>query len=198
MANIEKFDMIADKYESKLRIELFELFRDELLKLGVSGRLLDFGCGTGNLGISLASECETVCLLDPASEMRAVVCDKIDQRRLDNCYVSDLNLESGERLSASFDYIIVAQVLLHIPDYQSLLASLVSSLNQGGTLVIFDYLKNERVSSEIVHNGFDINELVDYLQQLGLSDPQVKVIYKDDKLLLGGYGQLFMLTIKNN
>lgn len=192
MANIEQFNQIANNYQSEFRIALFELFKSELLKLEISGQVLDFGCGTGNLGVSIAGVCDSVCLLDPAPAMREIIARKIEL--LPNCYVAAQNFENGEQLNSKFDYIIVAQVLLHLPNYLVVLEQLISHLNVGGKLVIFDYLKNPQVSNRLVHNGFDIEQLIINLQALGVSVVEHRVIYEADNLLLGGYGKLFMLT----
>lgn len=193
MANIEKFDQMASGYATGVRVTLFEIFKAELIKLGVAGRVLDFGSGPGNLGISIANYCDSVCMLEPAPAMRDIIHQKIDFHRLENCYVTSANLEQGEELAGDFDYIVVAQVLLHIPEYQQLLAKLVSHLTDSGKLVIFDYLKNQQVKSDIVHNGFEINQLKAELTKLGLNNISHKLVYEDDNLLLGAHGELFMM-----
>lgn len=195
MANIEQFDKIANSYESQLRVKLLELFTKEMLELGVCGDILDFGCGPGNLGISLASNCDMVCLLEPSKEMQKLIKQKIDGLEVDNCYIQSANLELGDELGKTFDYIIVAQVLLHIPDYKQLLSLLPKYLNKGGSIVIFDYLKNEEVYNETVHNGFELDQLIEILKNGGLSYKSDKVIYSDDNILLGSKGELFMLVM---
>lgn len=198
MANIEQFNKIADKYQSEQRITLYELFTDELQALDVSGKLLDFGCGTGNLGISLSNKCDSVYLLDPSIRMRDICKQKISELRLDNCFVCGQNLEDGDRLDTIFDTIVIAQVLLHIPEYKSLLSKLVKYLNSNGQLIIFDYVRNEHVQSDIVHNGFVLEELIEYLQSKGLKYNFDKLIYSDENLLLGSQGDLFMLSMNKD
>lgn len=196
MANIRQFNKIANNYQSELRLTLFELFKVELIELGINGRVLDFGCGTGNLGISIANQCDSVCLLEPSAAMREIIHQKVDSERLDNCYVIDVNLEAEEKLQTNFDYIIVAQVLLHIPEYLPLIKQLAYHLNSNGHLIIFDYLKNEQVQSDIVHNGFDLERLKIDIESFGLSTISSRIIYQNENLLLGGDGQLFMLDMQ--
>lgn len=195
MANIEQFNTIANKYESEQRIALYELFNEQLQSINTGGKLLDFGCGTGNLGISLSSKFESVYLLDPSTEMRAICEQKILELGLDNCIVCSQNLEQDEQLDCTFDTIVIAQVLLHIPDYKLLLSELIKHLNNNGNLIIIDYVRNEHVQSDIVHNGFVLEELIEYLQSKGLKYNFDKLIYSDDNLLLGNEGKLFMLLM---
>lgn len=197
MANLEIFDKIADSYETETRLNIFNLCVEEINKLEVSGRLLDFGCGTGNLGISLKDKFDAVCLLDPAPKMQEIIIDKIDQYQLYNCYISNIDLERDTDFNAKFDCIVVAQVLLHIPGYQQLLKKLSKLLTANGQIIIFDYHKNNEASSDIVHNGFDVNELSELFTNQGLVVDLNKTIYKADNALLGKYGELFMLTAHN-
>ncbi|WOO89528.1 class I SAM-dependent methyltransferase [Mollicutes bacterium LVI A0078] len=198
MANIEQFNTIANKYESEQRMALYKLFNEQLQAINTGGKFLDFGCGTGNLGISLSSKFESVYLLDPSTEMRAICEQKILELGLDNCLVCSQNLEVGEELECTFDTIVIAQVLLHIPDYKLLLSKLVKYLNSNGQLIIFDYVRNEHVQSDIVHNGFVLEELIEYLQSKGLKYNFDKLIYSDENFLLGSQGDLFMLSMNKD
>ncbi len=193
MANIAQFNKMASGYESQQRVELLALFTSLVEANAVSGSLLDFGCGPGNLGISLSDKFETVYLLDPAESMQVVVRDKINSIGLGNCFVIGNDLEQEEYLDIKVDNIVIAQVLLHIPEYKQLLAKLVSSLKPGGKIFIFDYYYNPDVSNPLVHNGFDIGTLSTYLEQLGFENISDSSIYESDNLLLGTYGNLFML-----
>lgn len=193
MANIEQFNKIADKYETEQRAGLLALFAKLVASNAVEGNLLDFGCGTGNLGLSLCHQFNEVYLLDPAVAMQTIVCNKIADNSLDNCYVLGDDLERDGMLDYSFNNIVIAQVLLHIPEYQVLLDKLYKCINPGGKIFIFDYYLNSNVSSALVHNGFDIEQLSSCLKGNGFKKITIEAVYEDDSLLLGGYGQLFML-----
>lgn len=197
MANIEIFDKIAGDYENPTRNYLFELFINEISQLELSGRLLDFGCGTGNVGIGLKEHFDAVCLLDPSVKMQEIIVDKINQYQLYNCYVSDIDLERDTNFNGSFDCIVVAQVLLHIPSHEQILTRLCSLLNDGGKLIIFDYIKNDKIKSQIVHNGFKVTELIELLETNQLKTQINKVIYQAEDALLGQPGELFMLVASN-
>ncbi len=193
MANIEQFNKMASGYESEQRVELLSLFTRLVSDNAVSGSLLDFGCGPGNLGINLSDKFDTIYLLDPAESMQVIAKDKIEKFGLTNCYVIGNDLEQEEHLDIKVDNIVIAQVLLHIPEYKQLLAKLVDSLKPGGKIFIFDYYHNPQVTNPLVHNGFIIDQLTAYLEQLGLKNISDTSIYESDNLLLGAYGNLFML-----
>jgi len=112
----------------------FEFTRPELRALVPAGarRVLDVGCGAGALGAALKAErgCEVVGLEGfPDACARA-------RLRLDE--VLELDLDSLEALppaAGSFDAIVFGDVLEHLRDPQRLLAALLPSLAEGGTLV---------------------------------------------------------------
>ncbi len=197
MANIEIFDKIATTYENDSRLKIFNLCLDNINKLDITGKLLDFGAGTGNLGLNLSSKFEFVDLLDPSVQMQEIIKSKNSSLNITNCRVLNTDLETDEYLQSDYDCIVVSQVLLHIPSYEQVLSKLIASLAVNGTLIIFDYVKNIDITSEIVHNGFDIIELCNVLKKYGISNVNHKIIYEDDQALLGSYGQLFMLTAAN-
>ncbi len=197
MANIQIFDKMATTYENDSRLKIFNLCLENINKLDITGKLLDFGAGTGNIGLNLSSKFESVDLLDPSVQMQEIIKSKISSLNITNCRVLNTDLETDEYLQNDYDCIVVSQVLLHIPCYEQVLNKLIASLLPGGTLIIFDYVKNDDVTSEIVHNGFNINELRNVLKKYGISHVNDKIIYEDDQALLGSYGQLFMLIASN-
>ncbi len=196
MANIEKFDQMASKYESESRVQVMDIITAEVNKLNLSGTLLDFGCGTGNIGLSLASQFEHVYLLDPATKMQEIIRQKITSNKLENCSVLGDNLEEGNNLELKVDLIIIAQVLLHLPNYQDIISKLTLSLKPSGQLIICDYHYNPNVSNPLVHNGFKIDELGTLLEVNNFTNINYHDIYEGNQALLGSYGKMFMLSAK--
>lgn len=198
MANIEQFDKMASGYQTDQRLKLFELFKAEVIASGCHGSLLDFGAGTGNLGISLAGKFESVDLLEPAEAMQTVIATKLESQKLSNCRILNINLEENSHLDHQYDMIVLAQVLLHIPDYLAVIDKLSANLKPQGKLLIFDYYLNPSVTHPQVHNGFEIENLSDELRLKGFKAVTHRQIYEDERLLLGGQGKLFYLeAIKN-
>lgn len=87
----------------------------------------------------------------------------------------------------------MVQVLLHIHDPEILLSRLYDVLNDGGHLLIVDFDKNEKVISDIVHNGFNQEELIDMMSAIGYKDIQSKTFYRASKIFMGQDASMFVL-----
>lgn len=87
-------------------------------------RILDVGCGGGQLLVAARAAGATVCAVDPAAHAREAC------RRQGLEHVAQLEA-LGERL---FDGIVMSHVLEHVPDPAAVLASLRARLAPGGWL----------------------------------------------------------------
>ncbi|MNI92489.1 hypothetical protein D3C73_1502950 [compost metagenome] len=90
----------------------------------------------------------------------------------------------------------MVQVLLHIPDIQPVLTRLYDVLKEGGHLLIVDFDKNDRVASDLVHNGFHQLELAGTLQEIGYQDIRSEVFYSADNLFMGQEASMFILDCR--
>lgn len=202
MANLELFNKMAKNYDSDERIFVTnlisakiaeELSSDDNLK---SKTMLDFGCGTGLVGLNLVEQVKHLTFLDGSEQMIAIVNQKIEQLAIKNANSivadsenNDLNIQNQK-----FDYIIIVQVLLHIPNTDQIISQLASLLNENGKLIIVDFNKNELVQSSLIHNGFDQVELQTKLNQNNLIDFKSQTFYEADKLLMNEYASMFITT----
>ncbi|SEN49950.1 Methyltransferase small domain-containing protein [Amphibacillus marinus] len=68
MGNTDKFDMIANNYDTAERIELASLtahaIADKLYQTETK-HAIDFGCGTGLVGLNLLAKFKSILFLDP-------------------------------------------------------------------------------------------------------------------------------------
>lgn len=90
----------------------------------------------------------------------------------------------------------MAQVLLHIHDVKLVLSRLFDALNEGGHLLIVDFNKNEKIVSDIVHNGFNPEELSNIMTEIGYRDIQFKTFYTGSKIFKGHDASMFILDSK--
>lgn len=196
MGNTDKFEMIANKYDTPERIEIAKVSSDAIREYLVdanSKNAIDFGCGTGLVGMNLLNDFNSMLFLDTSQNM----VDQIKQK------ISDLNIQNVDTLCFDFeseglsdihaDYIFMAQVLLHIHDVEFVLSRLFDVLNEGGHLLIVDFNKNEKVVSDIVHNGFNQDELTDIMTQIGYRNIQSKTFYNGSKIFMGHDASMFIL-----
>lgn len=87
----------------------------------------------------------------------------------------------------------MAQVLLHIDDYEFVLSRLFDVLNEGGHLLTVDINKNENIVSDIVHNEFHQDELTDMMTKIEYENIQSKIFYTGSKIFMGQDASMFIL-----
>jgi SAM-dependent methyltransferase len=159
-------DLNNPRHPSWERRRLHLLALDHLLRDSVAGlRVLDYGCGTGDWGLMLASEGADVTLLDLSP--RAI--ELIERRAAAGGVkvrgvardASDLScFQDGE-----FDLIYASAALHHTLKYAGALDELVRVLRPGGRLVLAETWGNNpllkfarRVRARVAHEAEDQGE----------------------------------------
>ena len=199
MGNTDKFDSIASNYDNPERTHIAKVASDAIKEhLGDtrSKSAIDFGCGTGLVGMNLVSEFESLLLMDTSENMLDIVKKKITDVGALNARTLCFDFESSSQPDLRADYIFMAQVLLHIQDYEAVLAKLHAVLNDEGHLLIVDFNKNDKVVSELVHNGFDQEQLKALMLKIGFKDIRSKTIYSGTKLFMNQDASLFIMDGK--
>jgi len=196
MGNIEKFDSIANQYDTNDRITTANLISDTIRTYivdGTSKKAIDYGCGTGLIGLNLLDSFQSVLFMDASTNMIKQVQQKIETSNIQNAdtLCCDLMEEMPKNLHA--DYIIMTQVLLHIKDIEPMLLRLYNLLNDGGHLLIVDFDKNDAIHSSEVHNGFEQQELIYIVKQIGFTTAESKTFYHGSKLFMNQDASLFIL-----
>lgn len=196
MGNTDKFEKIANIYDTLERIQTARVSSNAIREYLVdtkSKNAVDFGCGTGLVGMNLLNDFNSILFLDTSQNMINQVEHKISGSDIQNAAALCFDFEKGSPLDLHADYIFMAQVLLHIDDVELVLSRLYEVLKERGHLLIVDFDKNEKITSDIVHNGFDQIELTDTMIKIGYSDIQSKTFYTGSKIFMGHDASLFIL-----
>jgi len=188
------FERIAQKYDSEKQIELAKVIVEEVrleLRDSKSKSLLDYGCGTGLIGLDLSDQVDSVLLVDSSKQMLEIVKNKISKKGTTNSKVlhSDF-IESTAELKA--DIVLMSLVLLHIPDTTRILQELFNILNDGGKIIIVDFDKNDKINHPQVHNGFSHESLKLHLSKIGFKSIQVKTFYKGSRIFMNQDASIFI------
>ncbi len=151
--------------------------------------LLDFGCGTGLVGLALRPRVASATCADTSRGMVEVVRQKATAGGMTG--VTPLWLEDPDevRIDGSFDVIVSAMTLHHVPDTAKLIGCLAGLLRPGGWICLAD-LDPEDGSfhtdpTGVYHHGFDREELCRILSAAGLADAggqNAACIAKSDRL----------------
>ena len=188
------FEQLAKKYDTEERMELANVIVKEVkaeIQNSKSKSLLDYGSGTGLIGLELSDLVDAVLLVDSSEQMLKAAQAKITHRGITNANVlySDFTKEIPE-LKA--DIILMSLVLLHIPDTKKILQALFHILNDGGKLVIIDFDKNDKISHPKVHNGFSHAELKEILAEVGFKSSDVKTFYHGKQIFMKQDASMFI------
>ena len=196
MGNTDKFEMIANIYDTPERIHIAKVSVDAIREYVVdatSKNAIDFGCGTGLVGMNLLNDFHSVLFLDTSQNMINQIRQKISDLDIQNVDTLCFDFEQEALSDLHVDYIFMAQVLLHINDVELVLSRLCQVLKEDGHLLIVDFNKNEKIVSDMVHNGFEQIKLTDIMTQIGYRDIQSKTFYTGSKIFMGHYASLFIL-----
>lgn len=190
---------MAESYDTDKRIQetdiILAALRSHLPDKDVTATktLLEYGCGTGIIGLSLADRFAEVILVDSSANMIAEAQKKITGSASVNtrAFCADFAESTPEDMHA--DFVIVSLVLLHVADVPRLIESLHGLMNAGGHLIVVDFDKNEAVDSDKVHNGFDQDELATVMEEAGLSVTTSETFHYGEKMFMGKDASLFLL-----
>lgn len=188
--------MIAGAYDTPERIHIAKVSSDairECLADTKSKNAIDFGCGTGLVGMNLLNDFQSILFLDTSQNMIDQVKKKITDANILNADTLCFDFEKDSLSDLRTDYIFMAQVLLHIEDYQSVLSKLYDVLNPGGHLIIVDFNKNEEIVSDLVHNGFEQEKLKAVMSNIGYKSIKTKTFYNGSKIFMGRDASMFVL-----
>ncbi|WP_033165583.1 class I SAM-dependent methyltransferase [Clostridium sp. KNHs205] len=196
MGNTDIFDMMATGYDTPERIRIAKIISNavrENLDDADNKKAIDFGCGTGLVGLNLLKDFKSVLFLDSSPNMIEQINQKIKKFNITNADTLCFDLEKESITNTRADYIILAQVLLHIMDIEPVLAGLYDMLNDEGHIIIADFVKNDAVVSDIVHNGFVQEELIELMTRIGFKDIKFKPFYTGSKIFMNQDATLFIL-----
>ncbi|MDO7785852.1 class I SAM-dependent methyltransferase [Desulforamulus aquiferis] len=196
MGNTDKFEMIANTYDTPERVQIAKVSSDAIREYLVDAKnknAIDFGCGTGLVGMNLLNDFRSILFLDTSQNMIHQIKQKISRSNIQNADTLCFDFEKDSLSDLNTDYIFMAQVLLHIKNVELVLSRLYDVLNVGGHLLIVDFNKNEEIVSDMVHNGFEQVKLADIMTKIGYKDIQSKTFYNGSKIFMGHDASMFIL-----
>ncbi|WP_242344160.1 class I SAM-dependent DNA methyltransferase [Anaeromyxobacter terrae] len=152
-------------------------------------RVLEYGAGTGLLGLALQPLVAEVTLADSSREMLAVAQEKIAARGIRNARTLRLDLAEGSAPELRFDVICTLMTLHHIPDTDGILGAFHRLLSKAGIVCIAD-LDREDGSFHgpgfSGHNGFDRADLRARLERSGFRNVNIDIVHEVKKETAAG------------
>ena len=203
---MENFDLMAKDFDTDKRTSRAKVIADEIRKHVSAGEksAIEFGCGTGLVGLQLADCFKTLLLIDTSVEMVRQVEQKI--QKLSNPAIStlccDLLKDTSKNLRS--DYIFSSLVLHHIIDTEVILRRFHAMLNDGGHLLIVDIDEDidgcfhAKYSDFDGCDGFSHSLLKALALKAGFSNVNIETFHHDSKVFNGEENpySLFILDAK--
>lgn len=182
------FDFEAKSWENDGRIARAKVISEEIDKwLGdkINSTAMEFGCGTGLITFNLRNKFKDIMMVDNSTGMIEEVSKKIKNQNLNNIrtWCGDINEIDDKN---KYDVIYTSMALHHIVNINKILEKLYNLLSLEGELYIVDLVEEDGTfhSSEKGfegHNGFNQNDLMKTLKNIGFRDIRNKVFYKGSK-----------------
>lgn len=191
------FEQMAKQYDTEERIAMAEIITKEVkthLENDQSKSLIDYGSGTGLVGLELTDSVASVLLVDSSEQMLQVADAKISHKSIHNASTLYSDFTKGTSGDVKTDIIIMSLVLLHIPETKKILQSLFSILNEDGKLIIVDFDKNENIHHPKVHNGFVHEELNQLLDEAGFKTTEIRTFYHGERIFMNQDASMFIAS----
>lgn len=175
-------------------------------------RVLEYGCGTGLLGLSLAPHVGRVTLADSSDGMLEVLGRKLAGGAAANATALKLDLEREPLPPERYDLVCLLLTLHHVRDLDRVLPLLRAALSSGGTLCVADldaedgsfhgHASGDHPSpgdhhatgdhpatgghhDAGVHHGFDRARLATRLRAAGFGEPAFRAVHEIERTVDG-------------
>ena len=181
---VAEYAKAAERYDEKWAFYVEATTRETLRRMPMSpaARVLDVGCGTGELLRRLRAKCPDAMLagLDPVAEMLAVARDKLSGKE-------DLRIGYADSLpwaAGSFDVVVSCNMFHYISHPVQALHEMARVLRPGGTLVLTDWCDDYlacricnlylRLTNRAFYKTYRRTECLDLLYSAGFRDVKLE------------------------
>jgi predicted TPR repeat methyltransferase len=201
MGNTERFNAIADQYDAPERLAVANASANAIRRIIGSAygkTAIDYGCGTGLVGLQLLDLFENILFVDASQAMIRQVEAKITACHIGSAHTQCRDFLENPPAELEADYVFLVQVLLHEKRHKALLELMSGLLKPGGHLIIIDFNKNEQVVSPDVHNGFHQSSLCESLRSLSLEVVLSETFYNGERLFMNKDASMFIIDCKKS
>lgn len=184
--NLSRFDAIAAQWdESPMRTEMARTVADAIaaaVPLQSQWHALEYGCGTGLVGLRLLPRLGHLLATDLSPGMLAVLGEKARAAGVDKITTQVLDLTTSPPPAERFDLIFSSMALHHIPDVAALVRTFHSMLAPGGWVALAD-LDAEDGSFHspdvpgVAHHGFERKTVEGWLRAAGFTDVGIRTAH---------------------
>jgi len=186
------FDDLAKEWDSPEKVERGQLIALEIEKhLGeainlneVNFEAMEFGCGTGLVGLNLRHIFKNITFIDVSSQMLDILEQKVSQGHIDNVSVKKMDLTDIQTdiSELKYDVIFASMALHHIEDVDFVIGQFYKMLNSNGQLLIADLNEEDGAFHAHHHdfhghNGFSESTITAHLKSNGFEVTFFDTVY---------------------
>jgi 2-polyprenyl-3-methyl-5-hydroxy-6-metoxy-1,4-benzoquinol methylase len=133
--------------------------------------VLDYGCGTGLLGLQLLPQVGSLTGADSSPAMLEVLAQKIESQDLHHVQTQLVDFEHGAHAKGTYDLIVSSMVAHHVPDTAALFKEWMRLLKPHGQIAFADLDSEDGAfhgdNTGVFHLGFDRDHLRELLLAAG-------------------------------
>ena len=187
--NRARFDEAAKNWDkSDFRLSLAKNITDVILdnvELKKDDTVLDFGCGTGLVGLNIAPFVDRLIGVDLSANMLEAFGEKAKVAGLQNVksMLVEPDFDFGDM---GLNVIVSAMAMHHIENPKKQFEKFSKALKSGGMLAIADLAKEDGSfhadNNGVYHFGFSPDELISFFVEAGFETPTIVVAYTVKKL----------------
>ncbi len=188
--NRVRFDQIAANWDdSPMRAGIATAVAEAIaaaVPLSTQWNALEYGCGTGLVGVRLLPRVGHLLATDLSPGMLAVLREKAAAAGLDRLATQVLDLTSGPVPAERYDFIFTSMALHHIPDVESLVHAFGAMLVPGGWIALADLDAEDGGFHGpdvpgVAHHGFDRAQVQRWLSAAGFTDVAFRTAHTVEK-----------------
>ncbi len=186
--NKNRFDAAAAEWDkNQTRVNMATKITSQIIKnipLQSNHTVMDFGCGTGLVGLNIAPLVAKLVGADLSSEMLKNFKAKAQMQGLQN--VEALEVDSNSDLGENrYDAIVSAMTIHHIEKPNELFGKFTKAIKKGGYLGVADLAKEDGSfhsdNAGVYHFGFTTEEFSEFFTKNGFEKPHITVAHTIDK-----------------
>ncbi len=124
--------------------------------------LMEFGCGTGLVGLRFADRARSLAMIDQSPSMLSVLKKKVELGKHENVTVLEGNMLEMEHGLSGIDLIFSLMTLHHVKNIHEVIGEFHRVLREDGTVIVADLVKEDgsfHGGDNIEHHGFNPIEL---------------------------------------
>jgi len=185
---MENFNAMAYDFDTDKRIHRAKIIADKIrehIEPVVKKSALEYGCGTGLVGLNLVDCFDSLLFVDSSPRMLNQVKQKNPDARI---LCADLMENVPKNLKV--DYIFSSLVLHHIKNTEDAFCRFYDMLSDGGRLIVVDIDEEDgsfhaKYPDFDGHNGFSHSYLNELALKTGFKTAIIETFYRDIKVFNG-------------